>query len=220
MSHKVHPYAHRLGILRGWQSRWFGSRGKFQEQLRADVLLREWLEKRLRGFYVSAIEIDRGRNDMRLTIKTSRPGMVIGRSGEGSTRLRADINKFLKGIKVPMPKDIRVDIEEVKNPESHAAIAAYMIAEGLEKRLPFKKVMKQTLEKILANKAVEGARITLSGRLGGAEIGRTETVKKGRLPLQTLRADVDFAREKGYLPYGVVGIKVWIYRGEIFANTQ
>jgi small subunit ribosomal protein S3 len=220
MSHKVHPYAHRLGILRGWQSRWFGTRGKFQEQLRGDVLLREYLEKRLRGFYVSAIEIDRGRNDMRITIKTSRPGMVIGRSGEGSTRLRADINKFLKGIKAVMPKDIRVDIEEVKSPESHAAIAAYMIAEGLEKRLPFKKVMKQTLEKILANKAVEGARITLSGRLGGAEIGRTETVKKGRLPLQTLRADVDFAREKGYLPYGVVGIKVWIYRGEIFANTQ
>jgi small subunit ribosomal protein S3 len=157
---------------------------------------------------------------MRITIKTSRPGMVIGRSGEGSTRLRADINKFLKGIKVNLPKDVRVDIEEVKSPESHAAIAGYMIAEGLEKRMPFKKVMKQTLEKILANKAVEGARITLSGRLGGAEIGRTETVKKGRLPLQTLRADVDFAREKAYLPYGVIGIKVWIYRGEVFAANN
>ncbi len=216
MSHTVHPYAHRLGILRDWKSRWFGTRGKYQKLLRADVLIREYLEKKLRPFYVDSIEMERGQNSFRIIIKTSRPGMIIGRSGEGSQKLRADILKEMRRLKVDMPHDLKVDIEEVRAPESHAAILAMMIAEGLEKRLPFKRVMKQSLDKILANKIVKGAKITLSGRLGGAEMGRVESVKKGRLPLQTLRADIDFAREKAHLSYGDIGIKVWIYKGEIF----
>ncbi len=216
MSHKVHPYSHRLGIIRDWQSRWFGVRGKYQEFLKADVLLREFLEKRLRGFFVDSLEIERGAHSLRVIVKTSRPGMVIGRSGEGSNRLKQDIAKFLKKIKAEIPKEFRLDIEEVKNPEAHARIAAQMIVEGLEKRMPFKRVAKQTVEKVLANRSVEGVKVALSGRLGGAEMGRYESYKKGRLPLQTLRADIDFAREKAYLSYGVIGVKVWIYRGEIF----
>ncbi|MES2953366.1 MAG: 30S ribosomal protein S3 [Patescibacteria group bacterium] len=216
MSHTVHPYSHRLGILRDWKSRWFGARGMYQKYLKQDILLREFLELRLRGMYVNSIEMERGQNTLRVILKTSRPGMIIGRSGEGAQKLRNDIIKKLSRIKAPMPGDVRIDIEEVRVPEAHSAIVSQMIAEQLEKRLPFKRVMKQTIEKVLANKGVAGVKITLSGRLGGAEMGRVETLKKGRLPLQTLRADIDFAREKAHLSYGDIGIKVWIYKGDVF----
>ena len=142
--------------------------------------------------------------------------MIIGRSGEGSTRLKQDMLKLMSKIKVTVPKDFRLDIEEVKNPESHARIAAQMIVEGLEKRFPFKRAAKQVMDKVMANKNVQGVKVALAGRLGGADMSRNENFKKGRLPLQTLRADIDFAREKAFLPYGVIGVKVWIYRGEIF----
>lgn len=217
MSHKVHPYSHRLGIIRDWRSRWFAPRGFYQEYLRADVLLREYLEEKLRGKFVEAIEIERGAHSLRLIIKTSRPGMVIGRAGEGSTKIKNEIGAFMRKHRLALPKDFRLDIEEVKNPEAHARIAAQMIAESLEKRLPFKRAAKQVMEKVLANRQVKGVRVALSGRLGGAEMGRSENLKKGQLPLQTLRADVDFAREQARLPYGIIGVKVWIYRGEIFS---
>lgn len=216
MSHNVHPYSHRLGILRDWKSRWFGKHGKYQEYLKADILLREYLEKRLRGLYVDAIEMERGQNDFHIIIKTARPGMIIGRSGEGVQKLREDITKQLRRMKVEIPQQVKLDIEEVREPEKNAKVVAHMIAEGLEKRLPFRRVMKQTMEKVMANKNVYGAKIALSGRLGGAEMGRKEHLKDGRIPLQTLRADIDFAREKAHLPYGDIGIKVWIYRGEVF----
>jgi len=219
MSHSVHPYAHRLGILRDWKSRWFG-RGKYQEYLKADILLREYMEKILRGLYVDSIEMERGENSFRIIVKTARPGMIIGRSGEGAKKLRNNILQKMKKIKVEIPRDFKIDIEEIKELESHAKIVAQMIAEGLEKRLPFRRVMKQTVEKVMANRGVEGIRINLSGRLGGAEMGRREYIKKGRIPLQTFRADIDFAREKAHLPYGDIGIKVWIYRGEVFEKKN
>ncbi len=218
MTHSVHPYAHRLGIIRDWKSRWFGARGKYQEYLKTDILLREYLTKRLRGLYVDVVEIERSENVFRVIIKTSRPGMVIGRSGEGATKLKADILKAMKRIGNTIPKEVKVDIEEIKDAEAHAAIVGYMVAEALEKRMPFRRILKQTIEKVMAQRNVQGVKINLSGRLGGAEMGRRETQKAGRIPLQTLRADVDFAREKAYLPYGVIGVKVWIYRGEIFDN--
>jgi small subunit ribosomal protein S3 len=220
MSHSVHPYSHRLGILRDWKSRWFGVSGKYQEYLRVDVTLREYLTKRLRGMYINSIEMERGETLYRIIIKTSRPGIVIGRSGEGATKLRKDILKELNRLKAEVPRELKIDIEEVRGPESHSAIVAQMISEGLEKRLPFRRIMKQTVEKVMANKNVLGIRVTLSGRLGGADMGRRETIKKGRIPLQTFRADIDFAREKAHLPYGDIGIKVWIYRGEIFENKK
>ncbi len=216
MSHTVHPYSHRLGILRDWKSRWFGTDKKFRDYLKGDVLLREYLQKKLRGMYVSGIEMERGEKAFRVIIKTSRPGMLIGRSGEGATKLRNDIQNFMKENKLSMPQELKVDIEEVRSPESNAAIVGYMVAESLEKRLPFRRVLKQTVEKVMANRDVQGVRISLGGRLGGADMARTEELKRGRIPLQTLRADIDFAREKAHMTYGDIGIKVWIYKGEIF----
>jgi small subunit ribosomal protein S3 len=144
--------------------------------------------------------------------------MLIGRQGEGATKLKNDINRFLKKIQHKAPREIRLDIEEVRQPETHAAIVGQMIAEGLEKRLMFRRVMKQTLDKVMANKEVKGVRITLSGRLGGADMSRTENMKLGQIPLQTFRADIDFAKEKAHLPYGDIGIKVWVYKGEVFGG--
>lgn len=217
MTHIVHPYAHRLGILREWKSRWFAGNPKmFAEYLKCDTMLREYLTKRLRTMYIGGLEFERNGNTLRIIIKTSRPGMIIGRSGEGATKLKSDIEKVLSKLKLSEKPELKIDVEEIRNPEANAAIVAYMVAEGLEKRLPFRRVMKQTMEKVMASRDVLGCRIVLSGRLGGAEMGRREELKKGRIPLQTLRADIDFKREKAYLPYGVVGAKVWIYRGDVF----
>ena len=218
MSHTVHPYAHRLGIIRDWKSRWFAEGQTYRDFFKSDTLLREWFDKRFRGMYVSGVEIERSVKSLRIIIRTSRPGMLIGRSGEGAVKLRADVLSFMAKNKIALPKgvELKIDIEEIRSPESSAAIVAQMIAEGLEKRLPFRRVMKQMVEKVMANRDVKGVRIFLGGRLGGAEMARVEDLKKGRVPLQTFRADVDFAREKAHMTYGDIGIKVWIYKGEIF----
>jgi small subunit ribosomal protein S3 len=216
MSKVVNPFAHRLGIIKDWRHRWYASGPAYQENLKADVLLREHLLKTLRGMYVGGLEIERNAKQLRVILKTSRPGVLIGRSGEGSTKLRNQIADFLKHNKLPVP-EIKLDIEEIRSPESNAAIVAYMVAEGLEKRMPFRRVMKQTIEKVGANRDVKGVRVQVSGMLGGGSMSRVENLKKGRVPLQTFRSDIDFARERANLPLGVVGIKVWIYRGEVFA---
>lgn len=217
MSHTVHPYSHRLGVLRDWRSRWFATDKKYRDFLKADVVLRQMLEKRLRTMYVGGIEFERGAKTLRVIVKTSRPGLIIGRSGEGSTKLRNEMVEVLRKHKLEIP-DLKLDIEEIRSPESNALIVAQMAVEGLEKRLPFRRILKQTVEKVMANRDVKGVRIALSGRLGGAEMARHEELKKGRIPLQTFRADIDFARVRAQLPYGVIGIKVWIYRGEVFAE--
>ncbi|OGZ04031.1 MAG: 30S ribosomal protein S3 [Candidatus Lloydbacteria bacterium RIFCSPHIGHO2_01_FULL_41_20] len=216
MSKIVHPFAHRLGIIRDWKSRWFGARGKYQEFLRGDVLIREYLNKRMRGFYVAGVDIERSEKKLRIILKSSRPGMIIGRSGEGQVKLRQDLLKEMKRQKIKIPEEFKIDIQEVHSPEANAAIVAYMAAEALEKRLPFRRVLKQMTEKVMASREVKGVKIALSGRLGGADMARREEIKKGGIPLQTFRADIDFAREKAHLPYGDVGIKVWIYKGLIF----
>lgn len=216
MTHVVHPYAHRIGIIRGWKSRWFSTHARFRKNLKCDVLLREWMEKKMRGQYIGDIEIERSESILRVIIKTSRPGMVIGRNGEGAVKLKNEILAFIKKLDAETKVDLKVEIEEIKSPESSASIVAQMIAEGLEKRMPFRRVMKQMVEKVMANREVLGVRIYLGGRLGGAEMARTEELKKGRIPLQTFRSDIDFKRYEAVLPYGNIGIKVWIYKGEIF----
>jgi len=220
MSKIVHPYAHRLIILRDWKSRWFADPKKYVAYLKGDVLVRQHLEKKLRGMYVSSIEIERSRKATRFIIKTSRPGLIIGRNGEGATKLKEDILKKMDNLKLSRPEDFKLEIMEVANPEADAAIVAYMIAEGLEKRMPYRRVIKQIMEKVMNAHGVEGARIVLAGRLGGAEIARTEELKRGSIPLQTFRADIDFKRERAVLSYGTIGIKVWIYRGKIFAEKK
>ncbi len=184
--------------------------------LKCDVLIREFLEKRLRGLLIAGVEIERGRKSLRILVRTARPGMLIGKSGEGAVKLKNEIVGFLKKHNLIGQEELKLDIEEVKSPESQAAIVAQMIAESLEKRMPFRRVMKQTLDKTMANRDVKGIKVYLGGRLGGAEIARSEEMKKGRVPLQTFRADIDFSRERAHMTYGDIGIKVWIYKGEVF----
>ena len=221
MTHVAHPYVQRIGIVRDWRSRWFSANPKlYREYLRADTSVRKFLEKRLKGMYVAGTDIEIGNKVIRVIIRTSRPGLIIGRSGEGAQKLRKEVTQILKTLKLTEMPDVKIDIEEVRSPESSAAIVGQMIVEGLEKRMPFRRVMKQTVEKVMANRDVAGVRIICAGRLGGADMSRTEELKRGRIPLQTLRADIDFARERALLPYGILGVKVWIYRGQIFTDRR
>jgi small subunit ribosomal protein S3 len=221
MSHSVHPYAHRLGIIRDWKSRWFGDHKKYRDAFKADTLLREFLFKHMRDMYVADIEIERSEKAMRLIIKSSRPGLIVGRGGEGAEKLRKEIVKFMTRNKTfNSAVELKIDIEEIKSPESNARIVALMVRDALEKRMPFRRVLKQMIEKVMANRDAKGVRIRIGGRLNGADMARTEELKSGQIPLQTLRADIDFARVKAKIPQGDLGIKVWIYRGEIFENDK
>ncbi|MFA5996420.1 MAG: 30S ribosomal protein S3 [Candidatus Paceibacterota bacterium] len=221
MTHTVHPYAHRLGIIRDWKSRWFAADSKsYRENIKVDETIRRFLTKKLRGTYTSGIEIERSANELRVMISTARPGLVIGRSGENATKLRTELGAVVHKVAPLDRRTLKLDIVEIRQPETDAAVVAYMVAEGLEKRMPFRRVLKQTIEKVIAAREVEGVRIAVSGRLGGAEMSRKEELKKGRIPLQTFRADIDFAHEQAYLPYGVIGIKVWIFRGNVYQDKR
>lgn len=217
MSQTVHPYSHRLGILRDWKSRWFGVDRKYREFLKGDVLIRQYLEKKLLEFFVADVEIERSKNTIRIIIKTSRPGMIIGRNGEGMDKLRKELKSFMIKRKI-FDKDIetKVEVDEIRSPESNAKLVGLMVRDALQKRMPFRRVLKQTVEKVMANREVQGVRIRIGGRLNGADMARSEDLKKGQIPLQTIRADIDFARVRASIPQGDLGIKVWIYRGEIF----
>ncbi len=220
MSKVVHPFSHRLVVLRDWKSRWFATGQKYNEFLKTDVLVREFLAKRLRGFYVSQVIIERNQKQTRIALHTSRPGMIIGRQGEGIEKLKKDLSKFMQRQDLKVLGEVKVDVVEISEPDADAAIVAYAVAEGLEKRLPFRRVLKQTIDRVMQVRNVKGARIYVTGRLGGADIARSEQVKRGSIPLQTFRADVDFAREKAHMPYGDLGIKVWIYRGDVFNDKD
>jgi small subunit ribosomal protein S3 len=221
MTHTVHPYAHRLGIIRDWKSRWFASDKKsYRENVLVDETIRRFLTKKLRGTYTSGIDIERSANELRVTLSTARPGLVIGRSGENSVKLKKELTAVVHKVAPTDVRSLKLDINEIRQMETDAAVVAYMVAEGLEKRMPFRRVLKQTIEKVIAAREVEGVRIAVSGRLGGAEMSRKEELKKGRIPLQTFRADIDFAHEQAYLPYGVIGIKVWIFRGNVYQDKK
>ncbi len=231
MTHRVHPYVFRLGQTTTWKSRWFSAK-RFPSYLREDTLLREWLWQRLREAHVSSIEIERSPNVMNLIIRTSRPGILIGRGGEGIERLKKDTVKKLSsfqkkvrpGASRRMPaeerRDLKLVIEEVRSPETDARIVAEQIRDDIEKRIRFRRILRQTVEKVMSHKEVEGVKVMLSGRLDGAEMSRTEWSKKGRIPLQTLRAAIDYAFTEAHTTYGTVGIKVWIYKGEVFKESE
>ncbi len=224
MTHRVHPYAFRLGILKPWKSRWFSAK-KFSRNLREDTLLREWLLKHLRQSHIRDIEIERSPNTLHVIVKTSRPGFLIGRGGEGAEKLKEEIKKFLAGVtrrfkEEPRKLETKLTIEEVRSPETHAAIAAQQMVDEIEKRTPFRRVLKQALDKVAASKEVKGVKIAIKGRLDGAEMARYEWLKRGRIPLQTLRADIDYAERTAYTTYGTVGVKVWIYKGDVFADKS
>lgn len=218
MSHTVHPYAHRLGTIRGWKSRWFARGKKYTDYLKNDILIREYLEKILRGKYVSSIEFERNQKTTKLIIKTSRPGFIIGKQGEGVTELTKKVAREMKRNNIALAPDFSIDVVEIKNADADAMLVAQQVTEGLERRLPFRRVMKQMLDKVMQAHGVKGARIVLSGRLGGNEMSRKEEVKRGGIPLQFIRGDVDYADYRANLPYGVIGVKVWIYKGDTLAK--
>ncbi|OGZ95535.1 MAG: 30S ribosomal protein S3 [Candidatus Sungbacteria bacterium RIFCSPHIGHO2_01_FULL_50_25] len=224
MTHRVHPYIFRIGRTTNWKSRWFDMKN-FAGNLREDTLLREWLQKRLRSAHVEQIEIERSPNVMHVIVKTSRPGILIGRGGTGAEDLKNQIKKKLfevrKRFKTSVkPHDIRLTIEEVRMPETHAAIAAQMIVDEIEKRISFRRILKQSVEKISASRDVKGVKVALKGRLDGAEMARYEKLRKGRIPLQTIRANVDYAERTAYTTYGTIGVKVWIYKGDVFDKDE
>ncbi len=219
MTHTVHPYAHRLGIIRDWKSRWFAAdKQSFRENIAVDQAIRAYFKKRGRGMYIADLEIERTAAEIRILLHTARPGVVIGRSGDNATKLRNDLTRLVNSKATGTKRAVKLDIIEVRQPETSAAVVGLMVAEGLEKRMPFRRVLKQTVEKVMAVREVVGVRIVVSGRLGGADMSRTEQIKRGRIPLQTFRANIDYAHQEALLPYGVIGIKVWIYLGETFTD--
>ena len=219
MTKIVHRYAHRLGIIKDWKSRWFSLNADFRLNLKGDMMMREWLTKNLKNQYVGLVEIERNSKAIKVIINTSRPGVVIGKSGDGVIKIKNALEKILLKLGEKAP-NLQIEVVEIKNPEGNASIVSQMIAEGIEKRLPYRRVLKQTVEKVMAVKDIKGIRIYLGGRLAGADMARSEEIKRGRIPLQTIRADIDYARHKAHMPYGDLGIKVWIYKGDIFNKAQ
>ncbi|MEK7542430.1 MAG: 30S ribosomal protein S3 [Patescibacteria group bacterium] len=223
MAHKVHPKIFRIKETADWHSRWF-EKNAYKETLREDYLMRSYITKKLKEAGVASVEIERFAGKISLIISTSRPGLIIGRGGSGIEELRKTIEKILekdkksryREVKDNRKREIRLEIREIKNPWDSASLTAQWVVQQLEKRMPFRRVMKQTLGKVMANKHIEGAKVQISGRLGGADIARTEKLKMGRLPLQTLRARIDYALVEAKTKYGMIGVKVWMYKGEKF----
>jgi len=206
LGQKVHPVGYRLGIVRDWESRWYSGRKDYAEKLHEDLKLREWISKRWSHAGISKIEIERIGKVIRFTIWTARPGVVIGKGGTEIQKVREEIQE-LTGNKV------MINVQEIKNPDREAQIVAEGVASALVRRVSFRRAMKQSIFRAMKSGA-EGIKIQCSGRLGGAEIARTEWYLEGRLPLSTLRADIDYGFAEARTLYGVIGVKVWINKGQ------
>ena len=206
MGQKTNPIGLRLGIIKGWDSRWFASKN-YAENLREDLLIKKYLKHRLFQAGISRLLVDRKADKVTITIRTARPGLVIGRKGEQVDKLSAELRNITK-------RDIQLNVEEVKRADLDAQLVAEHIAKQLEQRVSFRRAMKKAVASTMRAGA-QGIRVAASGRLGGAEMGRYETYREGRVPLHTLRADIDFARATAHTSYGTCGVKVWIFHGEI-----
>ena len=211
MGQKVHPYGFRLGVTKTWRSRWF-SKQDYAKLLREDFDLKQLLRGRLKSAGVSSIEVDRPGNKLRVTIRTSRPGIIIGRKGAEIEKLKQDLARKTK-------REVFIDIQEVHKPELDAQLVSESIALQLEKRVAFRRAMKRAIEQSI-NAGVGGIKIICKGRLGGAEMSRQESYKRGKIPLQTLRADIDYGFCEARTTYGIIGVKVWIYRGDIMPKKK
>ncbi len=210
MGHKVNPIGLRLGINRTWDSRWYAERGEYGDLLHEDIRIRNMLETDLKQAAVSKIVIERPHKKCRITIHTARPGIVIGKKGADIEKLRRKVARFTDS-------DVHLNIVEVRKPEVDAKLVAQSIAQQLERRVAFRRAMKRAVQSAMRLGA-EGIRINCGGRLGGAEIARTEWYREGRVPLHTLRADIDYGTITAHTAYGTVGIKVWIFKGEILEH--
>lgn len=213
MGQKVHPKGFRLGVVRDWDSRWFGTRATTPGLLNEDYRIRRLIKRRHYGAGISRVEIERSAsNKLRVVVHTGKPGMVIGKGGVGVEALR----KELSGIS---GKQVNVDIMEIKSPETDAQLVAESVASQLEKRIAFKRAMKQAILRA-GRQGAKGIKIMVSGRLGGAEIARREWTWEGSIPLHTLRADIDYGCAEAHTTYGVIGVKVWVYKGQILPRQK
>ena len=211
MGQKTHPYGFRLGVTKTWRSRWFAKQD-YAKLLREDLELKESLKERLKAAGISSVEVDRPGNKLRITIQTSRPGIIIGRKGAEIEKLKSDLAKSTK-------REIFIDIQEVHKPELDAQLVSESIALQLEKRVAFRRAMRKAVDSALRF-GCKGIKVRVSGRLNGAEIARTEWYLQGRLPLHTLRADIDYGFSEAKTTYGVIGVKVWIYKGDVLAKNE
>lgn len=224
MGNKIHPIALRLGITKEWTSSWFPKKMNFKSHLEEDVMLRRIIREKIGSAGIDKIIIERTDNKYRIVIKASRPGLIIGRGGKGIedlTKLLEHKLKLIRNEKGNKEKiALSVNIEELKRTETSSNVVAQNIAWDIEKRMPFRRTVKKYLEQILQNREVQGAKIKVAGRLDGGEIARTEHLEKGKLPLQTLRANIDYGEATAFTTYGTIGIKVWIYKGNVFKETN
>lgn len=221
MGQKINPNSYRLGVVRGWPVRWFIKDG-YPKLLEEDEAIRRVIKEKIGLAGIASIEIERTQGHLRVFIKAARPGLIIGRGGKGIEDLNkaiADALRKVRKSKAPI-HNMSVNIEELKRSEVSSAYLAQQMAWDLEKRMPFRRTMKKYLEQIMQNRDVKGAKIAMGGRLDGNEIARRESLHKGALPLQTLRADIDYGRATAFTTYGTIGIRVWIYKGEIFAKEK
>lgn len=218
MTHKVHPFAHRLGIIKDWKSKWsLTSKDKYKDYLQVDLLVRNYLNIKLIKKHISDITFKRNSDDdYNINVHTSRSGIIIGKTGDGAEKLKKELVRVIKKRGMHCPKSIKLNIVDIKNPNSDAGAVIAGVIEGMERKMPFKRILKQTAERAMMDREVKGIKILVSGRLNGAEMARREFVREGRIPLQTFRADVDYREGRANLPYGVIGVKVWIYRGQVF----
>lgn len=210
MGQKVNPIGIRLGIVKDWTSRWYASSKEFSDTLCADIKVRDYLVKKLKQAGVSRVQIERPARNAKVTIYTARPGVIIGKSGKEVENLRDEVSKI---VNVP----VHVSIEEVRKPELDAQLVADSVAQQLERRVMFRRAMKRAVTAAMRSGAL-GIKISVSGRLGGSEIARTEWYREGRVPLQTFRADIDYALGQAFTTYGVIGVKVWIFKGEVLGD--
>ena len=215
MGQKVHPTGIRLGIVKDWASKWYADSRTFPEYVRFDYLVREFIKKKLKDASVSRIHIERQAKKANITIYTARPGIVIGKKGEDIEKLRFEVAKI---IEMPI-QDVRINIAEVRKPELDAQLVAEGIAQQLERRVMFRRAMKRAVTNTMRVGA-EGIKVKVGGRLNGAEIARSEWYREGRVPLHTFRADIDYGLAEAHTTYGVIGVKVWIFKGEIFDKPE
>ena len=221
MAQKINPTSFRSGISKNWPVRWF-FKGTFGKMLEEDEAIRNVIKKKIGLAGVSGIEIERTRGNIAVFIKAAKPGFVIGRGGKGMEELNNAMSDAIQRVRKDKksPVHLRLNVEELKRSEVSASYIGQQIAWDLEKRMPFRRTMKKYLEQVLQNRDVKGVKVFLSGRLDGNEIARRERLAKGSLPLQTLRADIDYAATTAYTTYGTIGIKVWIYKGEVFEKVK
>ena len=216
MSHKVHPKSFRIRGTEDWNIRGFYGK-KMTQYLEEDFLIKDFLRKKLTDASVANIEIEHSANKLNIIIESARPGIIIGRGGGGIDALKIEVQKKIRRkFKSTTKREIKIEIREVKNPWISAALVAQMAAQQIEKRIPFRQVIKKTIERVMSNREVKGIRMEMAGRLNGIEIARREWLSQGRMPRNTLRADIDYAQDEAHCTYGKIGIKVWIYKGEKF----